>query len=84
MSAGFALWRGSACDDVALAEGSRSAQNQREASPDKRPGTVARHAVVVWPVSPCQTGGCRARSSGKPLITSVFYRADAWGREVMP
>jgi hypothetical protein len=84
MTAGFALWRGSACDDVALAEGRRSAQAQQEALPDKRPGTVARHAVVVRQVSPCQTGGRRAGSSGKPLIASGFYRADASGREVMP
>ena len=81
MSAGFALWRSTACDGVVLAGGSRSAQVQRDVLPDKRPGTVARQAVVVRPVSPCQTGGRRAGRSGKPLFEGTFYRAGASGRE---
>lgn len=84
MTAGFALWRGSDCDGVALAEGRRLAQAQREALPDKRPGTVARHAIVVRQVSPCQTGGRRAGSSGKHLIAGIFHRACASCREAGP
>lgn len=84
MTAGFALRRSAACYGVALAGGRRWAQAQREVLPDKRPGTVARQAVVVWQVSPCQTGGHRAGSSGMPLITSVFHRAEASHREAGP
>lgn len=84
MTAGFALGRSAACDGVALAGGRRSAQAQRDVLPDKRPGTVARQAVVVRPISPCQTGGRRARGSGKPLIAGAFNRAGASGSELAP
>ena len=78
MSAGIALWRSAACEDVASAGGTGSAQAQRKGLPDKRPGTVARHAVVFGAPSPCQRKDIRAGQSGNPLNRGTLCRAEGF------
>lgn len=84
MTTGVALSRSVACDGVASAEGAEAAQAQRKGLPDKRHGTAARQAVVVWRFPPCRTAACRAGISGKPLNAGIFHRAAASGHEVRP
>lgn len=67
-----------ACSLVEFRVSERSYGISPEESQDKRPGTVARHAVVFRIDLPCQLRSDRTNHSGKYLITNYFRGADAF------
>lgn len=81
MSVEIAPCRRLACSIVEFCQSEAEHEISTEELRDKRPGTVARHAVVFWAVLPCQVGTDRADFSGKPLIAIYFYGAFSFSKD---